>query len=64
MFRSKEEKAKDKERNRFYLLPGQGGRAYHRKQMVILKASLLVGLLVAGLFALAVWFLNNHPMHH
>ena len=65
MFRSKEEKAKDKEKNRFYLLPGQGGRAYQRKQMLILKVSLLVGLLVAGLVALAVWAMNtNHPPHH
>jgi hypothetical protein len=63
MFRSKEEKARDKEKNRFYLLPGQGGRAYHRKQLFILKAALLVGVLVSGLVALAVW-LMNHPQHH
>jgi hypothetical protein len=59
MFRSKEQKAKDKERQRFYLLPGQGGSAYHRKQRFILKAALVVGLLVSGIFALAVWW-----MHH
>jgi len=61
MFRSKEQKAKDKERKRFYLLPGQGGRAFHRKQRFILKAALLVGLLVSGLFALAVWLMHHYP---
>jgi len=50
-----------KERNRFYLLPGQGGRAYHRKQMFILKTALLIGLFVSGLFALVVWLMNRGP---
>ena len=59
MFRSKEQKAKDKEQQRFYLLPGQGGSAYQRKQRFILKAALLVGLLVSGIFALAVWWMHN-----
>jgi hypothetical protein len=45
--------ARDKERERFYLLPGMGGRALRRKRKVILQwsiaAGLLVSLLVAGL---------------
>ena len=57
IFLSREEK----ERRRFYLLPGMGGRAYRRKQRRILKASILVGLIVSVLFALAVYFLNRPP---
>lgn len=52
---------KDKEKQRFYLLPGMGGRAYRRRQSLILKVSIAVGLLVAGVFAAIVWFLNNSP---
>lgn len=50
---------KDREKDRFYLLPGMGGRAYRRKQSFILKVSIVVGLIVAGLFALAMWFLHS-----
>jgi hypothetical protein len=35
---------RDKERERFYLLPGQGGKAYRRKQRVILLWSIVLGL--------------------
>jgi hypothetical protein len=45
--------SRDKERERFYLLPGMGGRALRRKQKVIMKwsiaAGILVSLVVAGL---------------
>lgn len=51
---------RNKEAERFYLLPGQGGKAYRRKQKVILKWSIVVGLLVAAaLGALMYWF-NKH----
>jgi hypothetical protein len=52
---------KDKERERFYLLPGMGGRAYRRKQSFILKVAIIVGLLVGGLFALMTWFIHSSP---
>ena len=51
----------DKERKRFYLLPGQGGRAYHRKQKVFLKTSLAVGLIVSGLLALVMYLIYRSP---
>jgi hypothetical protein len=61
MIWTKDSKA-EKEPERFYLLPGMGGRAYRRKQKVILKSSVLVGLLVAALIALALCLLNrSHP---
>lgn len=59
MFSSKKSRAR--ERERFYLLPGMGGRAYRRKQNLILKVSITVGLVVAGLFALLIWFVNHPP---
>jgi hypothetical protein len=55
MFRPKPKK----ERPRFYLLPGQGGRAYRTKQRFILKWSILIGLLVAGVVALAMYLMNQ-----
>ena len=47
---------KTKERERYYLLPGQGGRNYVRKQRQILAWSVLTGLLLAGTMALAMWY--------
>lgn len=52
---------KDKERERYYLLPGMGGRAYRRKQSIVLKASIVVGVIVAGIFALVMWLLQSSP---
>ncbi|HEU0039276.1 MAG TPA: hypothetical protein VFR76_08380 [Verrucomicrobiae bacterium] len=63
MFRSRRNKDhKDhKEQKRFYLFPGQGGRAYHRKQWLILKTSVIVGLLVSALLALALYLAYRSP---
>ena len=60
MFRSRRNKD-NREQKRFYLLPGQGGRAYHRKQWFILRASLIVGLLVSALLALAFYLAYRSP---
>jgi len=51
----------ERERKRFYLLPGQGGRAYHRKQKLFLKTSIAVGLIVSGLVALAMYLIYRSP---
>ena len=58
MFWTKDDKAA-KERDRFYLLPGMGGRAYRRKQDFILKSSVVIGLLVSALIALALYLINR-----
>lgn len=51
---------RNKETERFYLLPGQGGAAYRRKQKYILKWSIVVGLIMSSaLGALMYWL--NHP---
>ena len=43
--------ARNKERERFYLLPGMGGRALRRKQIVILRWTIAAGLFVSGMVA-------------
>jgi hypothetical protein len=48
-----------KEHERFYLLPGMGGRAYRRKQKFILKWSIIAGLLVSGVVAGLLYFLSR-----
>jgi hypothetical protein len=50
---------KDKPRERFYLLPGQGGRNYYRKQRVILTWAILVALICGALLAVVMWWLSR-----
>ena len=49
----------DKEKKRFYLLPGQGGRLYRQKQKFILKWAVIAALVVAGILAVAMYYLNR-----
>jgi hypothetical protein len=57
MFRSKNAK----ERQRFYLLPGQGGPALRRKRRMFLKWSVVVGLIVSAILAAFLYWINR-PM--
>ncbi len=50
---------RNKETERFYLLPGQGGQAYRRKQKFILKWSIVVGLVVSAVLGALMYFLNK-----
>jgi hypothetical protein len=50
---------RNKETQRFYLLPGQGGAAYRRKQIYILKWSIFVGLLVSLILGALMFYLNK-----
>lgn len=50
---------KDKEKERFYLLAGMGGRSARRKHLVILLWSLAAGLLVSIAFAIALYFFST-----
>ena len=52
----------ERERERYYLLPGMGGRAARRKQKLILHWSLIAGLLVSIILALVIYLLNR-PGH-
>ena len=58
MFRSKQHKSR-KEHERYYLLPGQGGRAYRRKQVHILKWSVIAGLIVSAVLSVIMYLLNR-----
>jgi hypothetical protein len=51
----------NKENQRFYLLPGMGGRAYRRKQKFILKSALVVGLVISILLTLVLYWFNRSP---
>ena len=48
---------KDKPRERFYLLPGQGGENFHRKQRYIMRWTVTVALLFGALLTAVMWWL-------
>ena len=50
---------KDKPRPRFYLLPGQGGRNYHRKQRVFRRWAIIVALIFGTVMAVVMWWLSR-----
>jgi hypothetical protein len=54
---------KNKDKNRFYLLPGQGGRAHRRKQSRILACSIIVALVVAGILAGLMYWMSRPRLH-
>jgi len=47
-----------KERERYYLLPGQGGPAARRKHQKFLKWSIVACLIFSALMALVMYLLN------
>jgi hypothetical protein len=50
---------RDKERERFYLLPGMGGRALRRKQRVFLQWSIVFGLIISAIFACVLYLMSR-----
>ncbi|MDB6067177.1 MAG: hypothetical protein JWR26_3385 [Pedosphaera sp.] len=52
-----------KEKERFYLLPGQGGKAYRRKRNLFLAWSVVTGVLVSVVLGLTLYFVNSHGFH-
>jgi len=60
-FAKKSPRQRPEEKERYYLLPGQGGSSYRRKQRYIIKWSLIVGLLVSIIFAVAVYYTQRGP---
>jgi hypothetical protein len=51
--------ARDKEKDRYYLFPGQGGRSARRKHRRILLWSILFGVVVSIAFAAILYFISN-----
>ena len=50
---------REKERERFYLLPGMGGRALRRKRKVILYWSITAGLCTSVAVACALYWISR-----
>ena len=50
---------RDRERERFYLLPGMGGRARRRKEMRHLRWAIAAALLVSALVAVILYFISR-----
>jgi hypothetical protein len=53
---------KKKERERYYLLAGMGGRAARRKNKIILQWSIIVGILTSAALV-SVIFIDSHLRH-
>jgi len=51
---------RDKKRQRFYLLPGMGGRARWRKEMMYLRWAVAAGLLVSAVVACILYVLSHN----
>jgi hypothetical protein len=49
-----------KKRQRFYLLPGMGGRARWRKEMMYLRWAIAAGLLVSAILACIMYVMGRH----
>jgi hypothetical protein len=52
-------KGKAKERDRYYLLPGMGGRAARRKRRMILQWSIIAGLLASLILAGVLYLMSR-----
>jgi hypothetical protein len=51
-----------KPRERFYLLPGQGGRSYRRKQQMLMRWTVSVALVFGLILAVVMWWQSRpHP---
>jgi hypothetical protein len=50
---------KNRPHQRFYLLPGQGGKNYIRKQRFFLRWAVLVALVFGALLGLVMWWLSR-----
>jgi hypothetical protein len=51
--------SRNKEQERFYLLPGMGGRALRRKQKIVLIWAVIAGLITATIVAVAILWANS-----
>ena len=49
----------DRERQRYYVLPGMGGKAARRKNRLILRWAIVAGLLVSACLASLLILLNH-----
>jgi hypothetical protein len=52
---------RDKEKQRFYLLPGMGGRALRAKHRRFLWWSIAFGLVVSAIVACVLYLISRRP---
>jgi hypothetical protein len=52
--------AHDKEKERFYLLPGMGGKNLRRKRRVILRWSIVAGLFTSVVLAILLYLISKN----
>lgn len=52
--------ARDKEKERFYLLPGMGGKNLRRKRRVILRWSIVAGLFTSIGLAILLYLISKN----
>jgi len=50
---------KPKSHQRFYLLPGQGGRNYYRKQRIFIRWAIVVAVGFGAIMGLIMWQLAH-----
>ena len=50
---------RDKEKERFYLLPGMGGRARRQKELRFLRWSIAAGVVVSAIVAIVLYLLSR-----
>jgi uncharacterized protein involved in exopolysaccharide biosynthesis len=51
--------SRDKEQERYYLLPGMGGRAAHRKRKAMLVWGVVVGLAISCGVAAVIYLMHR-----
>ena len=51
---------RDKERERFYLLPGMGGRARRQKELRYLRWSIAAAVVVSAIVACVLYLISRH----
>ena len=50
---------RDKEKERFYLLPGQGGKAMRRKRKLTLRWAIVAGVFVSAVLAFVLYWIEK-----
>jgi hypothetical protein len=61
MPRPKSRKHKE-QKERFYLLPGQGGKLYRQKQKTIIRWSILAAIFVSLIMIIIMYFTDRHGL--
>ena len=52
---------RNKERERYYLLPGMGGRALRAKRKLMLRWAVAAGLATSAIFGYALYYFSRNP---